>query len=91
MITTVLGLLGFVAAIALPGWLAVQLLDDGDLLWRAAIGLGVGVLGIPVLAFLVAMVLSTSVTAPLLIGVGTTTAAGLALALVRREGPESSR
>jgi len=91
MITAILGLAGFLVAIALPGWLTVQLLDDGDLLWRIAIGLGVGTLGVPAIAFLVAMALSTSVTAPLLIGLGVVISGGLGFALSRREGPEASR
>lgn len=65
-----LGLLGFVVCVALPGWLTVRLLDDGDVLWRLGVGLAVGVFAVPALAFLVGVTLHTSVTPTLLAVLG---------------------
>ncbi len=50
------------ASLLLPGWLAVRLLDDGDLLWRVGLGLGVGVLAVPFVGFMLAWLLHTSMS-----------------------------
>jgi len=65
-----LGLLGFLVCGALPGWLTVQLLDDGDVLWRLGVGLGVGVFAVPALAFLVGVTVHASISVGLLLAVG---------------------
>ncbi len=84
MIPLLLGTLGFAAAIVLPGWLAAQLLDEADGLFRAVVGVGVGVFVVPAVAFLAAWGLGTSVTWPLLLGTGLALAAALAGVLSRR-------
>ncbi|MCP4868124.1 MAG: hypothetical protein GY898_05345 [Proteobacteria bacterium] len=91
MITAITGLIGLLIAIVVPGVLTVQLLDDGDPLWRITVGLGVGLLAVPIPAFLIAMALGTSVTMPLLLVLGVVVSGGLLFALSRREGPESSQ
>ncbi len=81
------GLLALLFCIALPGGLAVTLLDDGDLLWRLGLGLGTGLLAVPSLAFLAAMLLQRSLGLGLLIGVAAgVNGALLFLLLRRREG-----
>lgn len=91
MITAITGLIGLFVAVVLPGVLAVQLLDDGDPLWRLTIGLGVGLLAVPIPAFLIALAIGTSVTMPLLLLLGVAVSGGLLVALSRQEGPEASR
>jgi hypothetical protein len=86
LLVALLGLLGFVVCVALPGWLAVQLLDDGDVLWRLGVGLALGVFGVPALAFLVAVTARTSVTPLLLVGLGLVLDVALAALLARRRG-----
>lgn len=84
VLLALVGLLGFVVCVALPGWLTVQLLDDGDALWRAGVGIAVGFFGVPALVFLLAMLVHTSVTPLLLVIVGVGLDGLLAVLLVRR-------
>ena len=67
MLTLIGGSLLVAIALILPGVLLVQALDDGDLVWRVALGAGVGLLVVPFFAFLLAWALHTSVSAWLLL------------------------
>lgn len=62
MLTLIGGSLLVGLALVLPGVLLVRALDDGDLVWRVALGLGVGLLVVPFAAFLLAWLLHVSVS-----------------------------
>lgn len=67
MLTLIAGSLLVAVALLLPAVLLVRALDDGDLVWRVALGAGVGLLVVPFLAFLLAWLLGTSVNVWLLL------------------------
>ncbi|MCO4770351.1 MAG: hypothetical protein KDA24_10005 [Deltaproteobacteria bacterium] len=87
MLTVLTGALLGVVALVLPGWLAARALDDGDLLWRVAVGVGVGVLVVPFAAFLLAWLLGVSMKPLLLVA----TSALVSGPLLWRERVEGGR
>lgn len=65
--TALLGTLLGLLCLGLPGFLAARALDDGDLVWRTALGLGVAVLVVPFGGFLLAWILGISMKPLLLV------------------------
>lgn len=75
--TALLGTLLGLLCLGLPGFLAARALDDGDLVWRIALGLGVAVLVVPFVAFLLAWALGVSMKPLLLVATSAVVSGGI--------------